>query len=95
VRKTLDALLTAPRAGPSMPDPFFGSFQSLELFESLTVAENLQSACDPGGWRRYVSDLVHPRRARRSQPRLPRFGSSPWRTSWAADLMSCRTAVGG
>jgi sulfate-transporting ATPase len=40
------------------------SFQSLELFESLTVAENLQTACDPGDWRRYVSDLVYPRRAR-------------------------------
>jgi ABC-type branched-subunit amino acid transport system ATPase component len=40
------------------------SFQSLELFESLTVAENLQTACDPADWRCYISDLVHPRRAR-------------------------------
>jgi ABC-type branched-subunit amino acid transport system ATPase component len=42
------------------------SFQSLELFESLTVAENLQAACDPRDRRRYFSDLVRPGRARLS-----------------------------
>ena len=40
------------------------SFQSLELFESLTVSENLQAACDPPGRRRYLTDLIHPGRAR-------------------------------
>ena len=36
------------------------SFQSLELFESLTVAENLQTACDPPDGRAYLTDLVRP-----------------------------------
>jgi sulfate-transporting ATPase len=40
------------------------SFQSLELFESLTVAENVQAACDPRDVRHYISDLVYPGRAR-------------------------------
>jgi ABC-type branched-subunit amino acid transport system ATPase component/branched-subunit amino acid ABC-type transport system permease component len=39
------------------------SFQSLELFESLTVAENLQAACDPRDRRHYLSDLICPGRA--------------------------------
>jgi ABC-type branched-subunit amino acid transport system ATPase component/branched-subunit amino acid ABC-type transport system permease component len=38
-------------------------FQSLELFESPTVAENLQTACDPRDRRYYLSDLIHPGRA--------------------------------
>ena len=38
------------------------SFQSLELFESLTVAENLQTAGDPRDGRAYLTDLVHPGR---------------------------------
>jgi ABC-type branched-subunit amino acid transport system ATPase component/branched-subunit amino acid ABC-type transport system permease component len=42
------------------------SFQSLELFESLTVAENLLAACDRRDRRRYLSDLVRPGRARLS-----------------------------
>lgn len=40
------------------------SFQSLELFESLTVAENLQTACDPRDRRHYLSDLIYPGRVR-------------------------------
>ena len=40
------------------------SFQSLELFDSLTVAENLQIACDPRDRWHYLSDLIHPGRAR-------------------------------
>ena len=40
------------------------SFQSLELFESMTVAENLQTACDPRDLRHYLSDLVRPGRPR-------------------------------
>ena len=39
------------------------SFQSLELFDSLTVAENLQAACDRRDRRHYLTDLVRPGRA--------------------------------
>ena len=39
------------------------SFQSLELFDSLTVAENLQTACDRRDRRAYFTDLVHPGQA--------------------------------
>ncbi|MEU0070008.1 branched-chain amino acid ABC transporter permease/ATP-binding protein [Streptomyces sp. NPDC006332] len=36
------------------------SFQSLELFEDMTVLDNLYAACDrPGRWA-YLMDLVHP-----------------------------------
>ena len=37
------------------------SFQSLEIFEDLTVAENLRTACDPGGALPYFADIVYPR----------------------------------
>lgn len=36
------------------------SFQSLELFDDLTVLENLQSACDERDLAAYATDLVHP-----------------------------------
>ncbi len=39
------------------------SFQSLELFESLTVMENLRVASEPRDRAAYLSDLVWPRRA--------------------------------
>jgi ABC-type branched-subunit amino acid transport system ATPase component/branched-subunit amino acid ABC-type transport system permease component len=39
------------------------SFQSLELFESSTVRENLAVASDPAGTRAYLTDLVAPRRS--------------------------------
>jgi sulfate-transporting ATPase len=38
------------------------SFQSLELFDDLSVLENMQAASDPRDRRAYVSDLVHPGR---------------------------------
>ncbi|KPM57123.1 ABC transporter [Frankia sp. R43] len=37
------------------------SFQNLELFEDLTVMENIQAACDPRDARAYLGDLVLPR----------------------------------
>jgi ABC-type branched-subunit amino acid transport system ATPase component len=36
------------------------SFQSLELFEDLTVRENILSACDPRDGKAYLTDLVKP-----------------------------------
>jgi sulfate-transporting ATPase len=36
------------------------SFQSLELFDDLTVLENIQAACDQRDLRAYVTDLVRP-----------------------------------
>src|SRR5215210_2570012 len=38
------------------------SFQSLELFEDVTVRENLLVACDDGAPVRYGADLVRPGR---------------------------------
>jgi ABC-type branched-subunit amino acid transport system ATPase component/ABC-type branched-subunit amino acid transport system permease subunit len=38
------------------------SFQSLELFEDLTVLENILAACDERYVRSYVTDLVKPKR---------------------------------
>jgi sulfate-transporting ATPase len=38
------------------------SFQTLELFESLTVVENLRVASEPRDRRAYLTDLVWPRR---------------------------------
>jgi ABC-type branched-subunit amino acid transport system ATPase component/branched-subunit amino acid ABC-type transport system permease component len=47
------------------------SFQSVELFAGLTVRENLAIACESAGSPlRYLSDLVHPGRARLSAAAL-------------------------
>ena len=34
------------------------SWQSLELFDDLSVRENLLAACDPGDWKAYAGNLV-------------------------------------
>ena len=39
------------------------SFQNLELFDSMTVRENLRTAADKRDWLAYFTDLVHPGRA--------------------------------
>jgi ABC-type branched-subunit amino acid transport system ATPase component len=44
------------------------SFQSLELFEDLTVLENIQAACDARDIAAYVTDLVKPGRGRLTPP---------------------------
>jgi sulfate-transporting ATPase len=36
------------------------SFQSLELFDDMTVIDNIRTACDPRDTWSYVRDLVHP-----------------------------------
>jgi ABC-type branched-subunit amino acid transport system permease subunit/ABC-type branched-subunit amino acid transport system ATPase component len=38
------------------------SFQSLELFEDMTVEDNIRTACDSSSRRLYLRDLVWPRR---------------------------------
>jgi sulfate-transporting ATPase len=40
------------------------SFQALELFEDMTVRENLLVAVDPQDWTAYVKDLIGPRAPR-------------------------------
>ena len=42
------------------------SFQSLELFDDLTIGENLAIPSEQRGWRRYLTDLVWPGRSRLS-----------------------------
>jgi ABC-type branched-subunit amino acid transport system ATPase component/branched-subunit amino acid ABC-type transport system permease component len=44
------------------------SFQSLELFEDLSVRDNLRIACDDGGRGSYIVDLFRPRRQDLSAP---------------------------
>ena len=46
------------------------SFQSLELFEDLTVAENLLVFTEAQAWRHYLTDLIWPRRPRFSPTAL-------------------------
>jgi sulfate-transporting ATPase len=36
------------------------SFQSLELFEEITVRENILAACEPRNFSAYLTDLIHP-----------------------------------
>ncbi|RVW07495.1 ATP-binding cassette domain-containing protein [Prescottella agglutinans] len=38
------------------------SFQSLELFEDVTVAENIHAGADDAGWQTWVTDLIRPGR---------------------------------
>src|SRR6185369_7749688 len=45
-------------------------FQSLELFEDLTVAENLLVFTEAQAWRHYLTDLIWPRRPRFSPTAL-------------------------
>jgi ABC-type branched-subunit amino acid transport system ATPase component/ABC-type branched-subunit amino acid transport system permease subunit len=40
------------------------SFQSLELFDTMTVRDNLLAACEPRDSLAYLTDLVHPGRRR-------------------------------
>ena len=40
------------------------SFQSLELFDDLTVLENLAVACEAGRLHRYLTDMIRPGRVR-------------------------------
>jgi sulfate-transporting ATPase len=42
------------------------SFQSLELFNDLSVAENMAVACDRGHWTKFLTDIVRPGRVKLS-----------------------------
>lgn len=50
------------------------SFQSLELFDDLTVRENLLAASDPRDLRAYVTDLVYPGESRPTDTVLAAVG---------------------
>lgn len=53
------------------------SFQSLELFDDLSVLENMQAASDRRDRRAYVADLVHPGKgglSRLAQEAIAQFG---------------------
>jgi sulfate-transporting ATPase len=71
--RSLDSVSPSKRVG-------FGlgrSFQSLELFEDMTVLDNLRVASDKVNAGRYVGDLVYPRNSRASQltiDAVSRFG---------------------
>jgi sulfate-transporting ATPase len=53
------------------------SFQSLELFDDLSVFDNLAAASDPRGIRYYATDIVYPKNSQLSeaaQAAIPEFG---------------------
>ncbi|THJ72630.1 ABC transporter permease subunit [Candidatus Frankia alpina] len=65
------------------------SFQSLELFEDLTVLENLQSACDRRDSLAYVTNLVVPDRSRLTPAgwaAVADFGLAPFLDTPVQDL---------
>ena len=71
------------------------AFQSLELFEDMTVHENLLVADDPGGLRPWFSDVVRP--GRRGWARRPprRCTTWAWPTCSGHIPASCHTVAGG
>lgn len=65
------------------------SFQSLELFEDMTILQNLQVASDRVAAGRYLSDLVWPRRSRLSAATLlavEEFRLAPILGKYPADI---------
>jgi ABC-type branched-subunit amino acid transport system ATPase component len=65
------------------------SFQSLELFDDMTVLENLQAASEPQDTKAYVTDLVTPGRIRLTAACLAaikEFGLEPYLDSWPTEL---------
>jgi sulfate-transporting ATPase len=65
------------------------SFQSLELFDDLSVLENVQAACDPRDRLAYASDLVHPgkgRLSRLAKEAIRDFGLEPQLSTQARHL---------
>ncbi len=65
------------------------SFQSLELFDDLTVRENLQTACDERDLAAYVTNLVVPERPTLTPAALAAvadFGLGPYLETKVSDL---------
>ena len=65
------------------------SFQGVDLFEELSVRDNLLVATDEHAWRRYVTDLVRPDRLRptqRMQEIVADFGLEKWLGARPAEL---------
>ena len=65
------------------------SFQGVDLFEELSVRDNLLVATDRHAWRRYVIDLVHPDRLRpteRMESVVADFGLEKWLGARPAEL---------
>jgi sulfate-transporting ATPase len=60
---TLNKLPTRRRASAGVGR----SFQSLELFEDMTVYENLLAACEDQDWWSWIRDLIHPGRPQLSE----------------------------
>jgi ABC-type branched-subunit amino acid transport system ATPase component/branched-subunit amino acid ABC-type transport system permease component len=55
--RRIDRLHATQRARAGMTR----SFQTLEIFEDLTVADNLRTASDPGGLTPYFRDIIYPK----------------------------------
>jgi sulfate-transporting ATPase len=71
--KSLDGMKATSRSRSGLTR----SFQSLELFDDLTVFDNLATASDPRGFWPYVTDIVAPRSAKLSsaaEAAVPEFG---------------------
>jgi sulfate-transporting ATPase len=70
---SLDGMKSTARARAGLTR----SFQSLELFDDLSVYDNLAAASDPRGLWPYFTDLVYPKAARLSSAgvaAIPEFG---------------------
>ena len=65
------------------------SFQNLELFDHLTVEENIRTACEPRDRLSYLRDLVFPRKHR--SDRLPTQSSrnSVWPLTLTGSRRTC------
>ena len=60
------------------------SFQSLELFDDLSVRENLAIGCDAGGMRDFVTSIIRPSKIQLSELALE--GLELCDLSWALDI---------
>ena len=64
------------------------TFQQLELFEDLSVRDNVRAAAEPSRWWDVLSDLVHPRRAPQATAQIEWALETLGLTDIAAELPS-------